>query len=95
MSSIEIIICTEKGRLESEAMLPISSLRNFGVRLSNTPIYSYLLRKPTLKDYYIDLERRIESPMTMITGGFFSASDFVNFMSSARQNGGAISDPIR
>jgi len=41
----EIIICTEKGDLERMAKLLIWSLREFGGKFSNVPIYSYQPRK--------------------------------------------------
>lgn len=45
MASTEIIICTEKGYLESMSKLLVWSIRNFGGRFSNLPIYSYQPRK--------------------------------------------------
>jgi hypothetical protein len=45
MNKIEIIICTEKGYLESMSKLLISSLREFGGRFQDVPIYSYQPRK--------------------------------------------------
>lgn len=65
MSSVEIIICTEKGRLESEAMLLIASLREFGGCLSNTPIYSYQPRK--------------QFKISPSTAAFFSEHNVVHF----------------
>jgi len=43
-NSTEIIICTEQGKLESMTKVLVSSLRNFGGRASNWPIYSYAPR---------------------------------------------------
>jgi len=45
MAKIEIIICTEKGYLESMSKLLISSLREFGGNLKDVPIISYQPRK--------------------------------------------------
>nr|NQU92416.1 hypothetical protein [Bacteroidota bacterium] len=66
--NIELIICTERGSLESMSKLLVYSLREFGGRFRNTPIYSYQPRKrfkisrKTLKFFekyqveYIDLD---------------------------------------
>lgn len=45
MINCEIIICTEKGRLEYLSKLLISSLRNFGGKYKDLPIYSYAPRR--------------------------------------------------
>lgn len=45
MKRIEIIICTEKGYLESMSKLLISSLREFGGKFRDVPIFSYQPRK--------------------------------------------------
>ncbi len=45
MDKISLIINTEKGRLEGESKLLIDSIRTFGGRFKNVPIYSYQPRK--------------------------------------------------
>jgi hypothetical protein len=45
MQNLEIIICTEKGRLESMSKLLAYSIRKFGGRLKDAPVYSYSPRK--------------------------------------------------
>ncbi len=45
MNKIEIVICTEKGYLESMSKLLIASLREFGGRFRDVPIFSYQPRK--------------------------------------------------
>ena len=42
---IEIVICTEKGYLESMSKLLVASLREFGGDFKDTPIFSYQPRK--------------------------------------------------
>lgn len=42
--SIQIIICTEKGKLEAQSKLLVSSLREFGGKYRNLPIFSYAPR---------------------------------------------------
>jgi hypothetical protein len=39
--SIAFIICTEPGRLENQSVLLAQSIREFGGKLKDTPIYSY------------------------------------------------------
>jgi len=45
LNKVEIIICTEKGYLESTSKLLISSLREFGGDFRDVPIFSYQPRK--------------------------------------------------
>jgi len=45
MDSISVIINTEKGRLEGESKMLIESIRQFGGRFKDVPIYSYQPRK--------------------------------------------------
>lgn len=42
---VSIVICTEKGELERKARLLVRSLRKFGGKLKDVPIYSYQPRK--------------------------------------------------
>ena len=44
-SSIAFIICSEKGELETKSILFASSLREFGGKVKNSPIYSLAPRK--------------------------------------------------
>ena len=44
-NKIEIVICTERGYLESMSKLLISSLREFGGKFRDVPIFSYQPRK--------------------------------------------------
>lgn len=45
MEKVEIIICTENGYLESLSKLLVYSLRTFGGRFKDIPVYSYSPRK--------------------------------------------------
>ncbi len=45
MEKYELIICTEKGPLEAMSKLLVYSLRKFGGRFKNIPIYSYQPRR--------------------------------------------------
>jgi len=45
MDKVELIICTERGYLESMARLLIYSLREFGGEFKDIPVYSYQPRK--------------------------------------------------
>ena len=45
MKNAEIIICTEKGILESKSKLLVYSIRKFGGRFKDIPIFSYQPRK--------------------------------------------------
>ena len=44
-NKIEIVICTEKGYLESMSKLLVASLREFGGEFKDVPIFSYQPRK--------------------------------------------------
>ena len=44
-NNIEIVICTEKGYLESMSKLLVASLREFGGEFKDVPIFSYQPRK--------------------------------------------------
>lgn len=45
MQTISIIIITEKGRLEAQSKMLVESIRQFGGRFKDVPIYSYQPRK--------------------------------------------------
>lgn len=45
MQKVEIVICTENGYLESMSKFLVASLREFGGRFKDVPIYSYQPRK--------------------------------------------------
>ena len=44
MSDLAFLICVERGRLESEAILLVESLREWGGRLAGSPVYAFAPR---------------------------------------------------
>ena len=71
-NKIEIVICTEKGYLESMSKLLVASLREFGGEFKDVPIFSYQPRK----EFQIFLEKNNIQTRTVFTGNIIKQPVF-------------------